>query len=156
MRQNKRNLVILIFLLLLCIGIGGCGRFKFPKESDFSLKAFVSNSNIKVGDILKVSAVFKNNTSNDYICSSTASFSKSGLIHIYLFKNDEEEKILTGSASIVNLKRKQQIKEDTSFKLDKPGKYKVCVSSIFFISDSEKKDEHKYVIKADKIIIDCK
>ncbi|MEN6316656.1 MAG: hypothetical protein ABFD25_20665 [Clostridiaceae bacterium] len=158
--QYKTNLLVItitFFVLVSIVIIISCGKsFKLPKESDFSLDASVSNLNLKVGDELKVTAIFKNNTSKDYECTSTASFSKSGLIHIYLFKIDEEEKVLTGSAPIVKLKAKQAIQEDTTFKLDKPGKYKVCVSSIFYITDPDKNDEYKYVIKADKIIINCK
>lgn len=148
----------MVFLILANIVIVRiCGKsFKFPKESDFTLNASADKTSLKVGDELTVTAVLKNNTSNSYDCTSTASFSKSGLIHIYLYKADEEEGTFVGAIRNVKIDANKEVDEIRNFKIDKPGEYKIVVSSIFNIIDPNKRrSTKKYIIKAENININA-
>lgn len=153
-RKTKQVFILFILTILNAIIFSGCERsFKFPEESDFSLTATVSNNFLKAGNELTVTAIFKNNKADDYNVASTASFSKSGLIQINLFEINEEEGFFVGSEPHIKLKAKEEIEEVSKFIVDKPGKYKVVVSSIFYIIDPNTNEKRMYIIKANKTII---
>jgi hypothetical protein len=156
--KKKRLVLVMIFVLVNMSMLISCGKsFKFPNEKDFSLNLSVNKTELKVGDELIVNAIFKNLNNFNYHVDSTASFSKSGLIHINLLPVGEEDKIFVGSIRYVDLEANQEIKDEASYKPNKPGKYKVVVSSIFYMKDPNNKDrEQKYVIKADDIIVEFK
>lgn len=152
---GKIKLSFMFVLLCLLVLTGGCDKsFVFPSEKDFSLTASVSKTTLRVGEELVIDGMFKNLAVSTYNLSSSASFSKSGLIHINMYDLDEEEMIIVGSTRILDVKGNEEVFESRKIRMDKVGKYKVVVSSIFDITNPKKSERHSYNIKADKIIIE--
>ena len=144
-------------IIITILFVSGCGKtFVFPREDDFSLKATVNNESLNVGEELIVNATFQNLTNNNYELSSSATFSKTGLIHINLYELDEKEMVMVGAIRFVKTKGKQEITDQRNFELSKKGKYKVVVSSNFDIINSKTKEEKEYIINTDTILIEVK
>ena len=147
-----RTLIVITLLF-----VTGCGKtFVFPKEKDFTLRATVNSESLTVGDELIVNATFQNLTNNNYELSSSATFSKNGLVHINLYEIDEKEMFMVGAIKYVKVKGKQEISEQRNFELTKEGKYKVVVLSNFDILNSKTKEKKEYRIKTDTIFIEVK
>ena len=157
--KQKRNvcilagiaLIVLVFALILFLG--SKVKYEFPENDDFSLTATVSDILINVGDEINIKGIFRNLTDRSYRLYSGASFSKTGLIHIYIYKQDEEEMVFVGSERIVDIGPNQEVIEEFTQKMTEIGKYKVMVSSNIEIKDPESKEKREYTLKAEKINI---
>jgi len=144
-------------IIITILFVSGCGKtFVFPREDDFSLKATVNNESLTVGDELIVNATFQNLTNNNYELSSSATFSKTGLIHINIYELDEREMVMVGAIRFVNVTGKQEIIDQQNFEMNKKGRYKVVVISNFDITNPKTKEKKEYRIKTDTILIDVK
>lgn len=162
MRKIKR-IVISLVLFSIFTGLYGCkATFIYPKQTDFSLTANVSNKILKVGEVLKVSTVFQNLTSNKYkISSGNAIFgddSPSSLIGIYIFENKDkgEMSISDDLLTIRELKPNQKINRNREMKMEKKGKYQVLVVTNFDIINPENNEQKTYSFKVEPIIIEVK
>ena len=149
--------IINTLIILTILFASGCGNtFFFPSEDDFSLEATVNNESLSVGDELIVNAKFKNLTNNKYELNSSATFSKSGLIHINLYELEEKEMVMVGAIRFVNIKEKQEVTDQRKFELNKKGKFKVVVFSSFDITDSKTNEKKEYIIKTNTMLIDVR
>ena len=147
--------IALIGIVFAIILFGRIGMYKFPEKDDFLLKATISSTNVKTGDEISIKGVFRNLTDRSYKLYSDASFSKSGLMHIYVYKLNEEEMIFVGCERFVDIGPKQEIAEEMTRKMTEKGKYKVVISSNIEIKNPKNKMEtRKYNLSAEKIYIE--
>jgi len=147
--------LIIIFLLIIFGLIGYSKPFTFPEETDFLLKANITDTTWRVGDALYVEVIFQNLTDLEYTLDSDATFSQSGLIHINIFKINELPMITVGTDREVKLKGKQQVQEIRKFYMNKEGTYKVIINSNFYIYNPKTLERKTYKIKIDPIIIEA-
>ena len=148
-----KKLKLLVFVLLLAAAFSACGnKFVFPKDSDFSLNATPSKTNLSIGEELSVKAIFQNLTDNKFTTNS-----KSGFIFINVVELNTPENVIEGSDCVVEIQPKQSITEEASaFKLDKAGNYKVYAISNFNITDPETGKQKAYSIRAGETLIEVR
>jgi len=160
--ERKKGVYILIGVVLISVIFASIllfvskEKYKFPEKDDFLLTSSVSSKLLKVGDSIDVKGVFRNLTYRSFRLYSDASFSKSGLMHIYIYKVDEDEMIFVGCERFVDISPKQEVHDELTQKMKEKGKYKVVISSNIEIKATDSKDIKKYNLKAEKIYIEVK
>lgn len=102
---------------------------------------------------MNIKGNFRNLTDLSYKIYSDASFSKSRLIHINVYKQDDEEMLFVGIERIVDISPKQWIDEEVTKKMTEKGKFKIVVSSNIEIENPVNSDIMKHNLMAKKIYI---